>query len=272
MMQHIHRALLALQLTHALHITTAPPLRRRRPHAARHSKLTSDYVESLFDGFADTFEGVLVDQLEYIAPAKVAEAAKNRTAVRGTKYASALDAGCGTGLAGPELRDAVRGPVDGVDLSAKMAEYAAELCVTDDGGLERAEAATRKATGWETVYRRVETGNLLKLDDCDLDKKYELVVLADVLCYFGDLSDVLEALAKKTAPGGDLIFTVETLNEGDWRWVLQSIERYAHHPDYVRDVATALGLEPRDAIHFQPRMESGLPVRGTLHVMHKPSS
>ena len=63
---------------------------------------------------------------------------------------------------------------------------------------------------------------------------------------------------------------VETLNEGDWRWVLQAIERYAHHPDYVRDVARAVGLEPREAIPFQPRMESGLPVRGTLHVLHKP--
>ena len=49
--------------------------------------------------------------------------------------------------------------MDGVDLSSKMAEYAAELCSTDDGKVERADAATRKATGWETVYRRVETGN-----------------------------------------------------------------------------------------------------------------
>ena len=268
-MRHIHRALLAIQLTHALIPTTAP--RRRRCTRCKGTKLTSDYVESLFDGFADTFEGVLVEQLEYCAPAKVAEAAINATAHRGKKYASALDAGCGTGLAGLELRDAaVRGPLDGVDLSAKMAEYAAELCTTDDGKVERADAATRKATGWETVYRRVETGNLLQLDDCFLDKQYELVVSADVLCYFGDLRDVLGALAAKTAPGGDLIFTVETLSEGDWRWVLQAIERYAHHPDYVRDVATSIGLEPRDAVPFQPRMESGLPVRGTLHVLHKP--
>ena len=261
-------ALLALQHTHALHLTPAPSTRRRHT-PCKESKLTSDYVESLFDGFADTFEGVLVEQLEYCAPAKVAEAAINATAHRG-KYASALDAGCGTGLAGLELRDAVQGALDGVDLSSKMAEYAAELCSTDDGKVERADAATRKATGWETVYRRIETGNLLQLDRCGLDAQYELVVSADVLCYFGALDDVLAALAAKTAPGGDLIFTVETLPEGDWRWVLQAIERYAHHPDYVRDVATAIGLEPRDAVPFQPRMESGLPVRGTLHVLHKP--
>ena len=102
-MRHIHRALLVLQLTHAL-IPTAP--RRRRHTPCKGTKLTSDYVESLFDGFADTFEGVLVEQLEYCAPQKVAEAAINATAHRG-KYASALDAGCGTGLAGLELRDAV---------------------------------------------------------------------------------------------------------------------------------------------------------------------
>ena len=261
-------ALLALQLTHALHLTRAPAIRRRRV-TCKGTKLTSDYVESLFDGFADTFEGVLVEQLEYCAPQKVAEAAINATAHRG-KYASALDAGCGTGLAGLELRDAVQGALDGVDLSSKMAEYAAELCLTDDGAFERADAATRKATGWETIYRRVETGNLLQLDKCGLDAQYELVVSADVLCYFGDLKGVLSALAAKTAPGGDLIFTVETLPEGEWRWVLQAIERYAHHPDYVRDVATAIGLEPRAAVPFQPRMESGLPVRGTLHVLHKP--
>ena len=209
MMRHSHRALLVLQLTHALHLT--PATRRRRRVTCKETKLTSDYVERLFDGFANTFEGVLVEQLEYCAPAKVAEAAINATAHRGMKYASALDAGCGTGLAGLELRDAVRGALDGVDLSSKMAEYAAELCLTDDGAFERADAATRKAVGWETIYRRVETGNLLQLDKCGLDAQYELVVSADVLCYFGDLRDVLGALAAKTAPGGDLIFTVETL-------------------------------------------------------------
>ena len=50
-----------------------------------------------------------------------------------------------------------------------------------------------------------------------------------------------------------------------WRWVLPTPRTID-----VRDVATSIGLEPRDAVPFQPRMESGLPVRGTLHVLHKP--
>ena len=45
-------ALLALQLTHALHLTRAPAIRRRRV-TCKGTKLTSDYVESLFDGFAE---------------------------------------------------------------------------------------------------------------------------------------------------------------------------------------------------------------------------
>ena len=67
MTRYSHRALLVLQLTHALHLTRAPSPRRRRV-TCKETKLTSDYVESLFDGFADTFEGVLVEQLEYCAP------------------------------------------------------------------------------------------------------------------------------------------------------------------------------------------------------------
>ena len=46
---------------------------------------------------------------------------------RGLLYASALDAGCGTGLAGPYLRPLVSGPLIGVDLSPKMLERAARL-------------------------------------------------------------------------------------------------------------------------------------------------
>ena len=58
---------------------------------------------------------------------------------------SLLDAAEGL-LVGLELRDAA-GPLDGVDLSSKMAEHAAELCTTDDGKAERADAATPRVAG-----------------------------------------------------------------------------------------------------------------------------
>ena len=184
----------------------------------------------------------------YAAPAFVAEAARNRTAARGELYDSCLDVGCGTGLAGPKLRPVVAS-LDGVDLSSKMAKIRAdgsarrlsdpdaaaaaappprttiaqaalaEELVFEDGDTQkppvRADAAVRKATKWPTVYDRVAVGDLLHLDDALPPRTYDLVVSADVLCYFGPLDEVLECLAERTAPGGDLIFSVETLLEGD---------------------------------------------------------
>ena len=237
--------------------------------------LTSDYVEELFDGFAESFEDQLA-LLEYAAPARVAEAARERSAARGAAYGPCLDAGCGTGLAGHGLRGgnaSVVASLDGIDLSPKMAAKAEELCY-DDRGVSfpptRADAAARKATGWQTVYDRVVVGDLLRLDEALPGAAYDLVVSADVLCYFGALDGVLQSLAAKTKPGGDIILTVETLKEGDYNWVLQAIERYAHDAAYVADVATRLGLVPLSATPFRPRFESGTPVEGTLHVLHKP--
>ena len=62
-----------------------------------------------------------------------AAAAHVRDARGGAPFASALDAGCGTGLVGPHLRPLVTGTLAGVDLSPKMLDRAAELR-TDGGG------------------------------------------------------------------------------------------------------------------------------------------
>ena len=75
----------------------------------------SDYVEALFDRFADRFDQQLVDNLGYDAPALLAD----RVAAHGQRFARVLDLGCGTGLAGPHLRR-FQGRITGVDLSGGM--------------------------------------------------------------------------------------------------------------------------------------------------------
>ena len=57
-------------------------------------------------------------ELGYSAPADVAAAAARLSS--GKPYAHCLDAGCGTGLAGPVLRPLVTGALVGVDLSPEM--------------------------------------------------------------------------------------------------------------------------------------------------------
>jgi len=252
----------------------ARPLRavaEQNTKANADAKITTTYVAELFDGFAESFDGRLLDELDYCAPKVLAEAAARRAAERGTRYATCLDAGCGTGLAGHGLRASVDALV-GVDLSPNMLLKASELCYEAEGAEPtRADEAARRATGWPPVYDDMFVGNLLDLDALPrLAPTYDLIASADVLCYFGALEDVLGSLAARLAPGGDLIFSVETLREGEYSWVLQAQDRYAHSPAYVADVAGRVGLEVVSATAFQPRTESGYPVAGTLHCLTKP--
>ena len=249
-------------------------------------------VKQIFDNFAPSFESKLVDTLKYSAPKECARVALERieTDRQGRQYASCLDAGCGTGLSGPYLRPLVDGALVGVDLSPKMAEMAAEL-VVDDGttppsGMRRCtETARRGLGGLDRLYSGgIFTGDLLELQSAQIMKgfgfdfssfpssdiePFDLIVSADVLCYFGDMSKVLQVFADHVNVGGDLIFSTETMRAGDYNWVMLESERYAHCPSYVRRMAEGAGLTAVSQIPFTPRMEAGEKVLGTLHTFTK---
>ena len=75
-----------------------------------------DYVEDLFDGYAERFDSSLVDQLDYRTPKAIAEliARNNQT----DNLGSVLDLGCGTGLFGIEIAQ-VCDRIEGLDVSRK---------------------------------------------------------------------------------------------------------------------------------------------------------
>ncbi|KAH8098361.1 hypothetical protein JL720_1303 [Aureococcus anophagefferens] len=77
------------------------------------TKITSDYVATLFDSFAENFEEVL-ESLDYCA--QVRRRRRRAAASRAEPYGACLDAGCGTGLAAHGLRPHVAA-LYGVDLS-----------------------------------------------------------------------------------------------------------------------------------------------------------
>lgn len=249
-------------------------------------------VISKFDGYASDFESHLVGNLKYCTPENIAKAASERIANdrNGKLYSSTLDAGCGTGLAGPGLRPLVSGSLIGVDLSPKMAELAAEL-VIDDGPaptvkdrMRRCSETARMAFGSDApnrLYDGVFTADLLNLSDANfLDgfghdvqtiptEDYDLVVSADVLCYFGAMGDVIQVFSNALVVGGDLIFTTETMANGDYNWVETSSGRYAHSSGYVESMASEAGLIKVSQEAFTPRMESGEKVLGTRHIFTK---
>jgi predicted TPR repeat methyltransferase len=203
------------------------------------------HVRRLFDQHAPHFDESLLQHLDYRAPQLLFDAvmAVARSAAGHTRFASMLDLGCGTGLAGAAFRVEVD-RLTGVDLSAAMLAE-----------------ARRKA-----LYDRLETGELVEFLDAEAAARtrYDLVMAADVLVYVQDLAVVAAAVRRVLAPGGLFGFTVET-HAGDGVLLRESL-RYAHGAAHVRAAMTDAGLNLVDLVEVATRTERGEPVPGLLGV------
>ncbi len=202
-------------------------------------RASDDYVETYFDRFAPDFDEMLVNQLEYQVPARIADAAESILGPDLSRL-SVLDVGCGTGLCGAAFDGRIR-RIDGIDLSGKML----------------AEARRRK------IYRRLKRADI---EDhlAEIGDRYDLIVSGDVLVYLGALEKVLEGFARALSPGGVAVFSLEALKGRGYR--LTESGRYAHARDYVRKTAAAAGLVERSVNQITARLEYGEPVRGDLWV------
>lgn len=203
------------------------------------------FVTTTFDGFAASFEAKLA-ALSYRAPALVAALIED--ALEPSKALDVLDAGCGTGLCGPLVAPYAR-HLTGVDLSAGMLAHAADKRVYDE-----------LAQGELTEYLRRHAD------------AFDLIVSADTLVYFGDLSGVMAAAARALHPAGLLVFTLEDAagRDADAGFRLEQHGRYSHARSYVERVLESEGLRPH-VLHADLRMESGTPVAGLVIRATKPA-
>lgn len=207
------------------------------------TQASNDYVETVFDSFADSFDRVL-DRLQYRAPYLLSAAvAKYLTAAGSLEV---LDAGCGTGLCQEWLRPYATRLI-GVDLSEKMLDKARERGGYD--GLTKAEL---------TEYLGLQSN------------AYHLIVSADTLVYFGALETVLGNAAQSLQPGGLLAFTVEQLqaenNDSAMPYHLNTHGRYSHSRDYLEHCLTEAGLDLCCIEAEVLRQEQGKPVHGWVVV------
>jgi predicted TPR repeat methyltransferase len=207
------------------------------------ARASNAFVQQTFDGFAATFESRL-ERLSYRAPALIAAVLDRSGLARSQEY-EVIDAGCGTGLCAASLRPLAR-RLTGVDLSGGMLARAGEKQAYD-------------------VLVQAELTEFLRGRHGDVD----LIVSADTLVYFGDLTTVANAAAGALAPGGRLIVTLEHLEDDAAEYRLQWHGRYAHSRAYVTAVLLAAGLTPTiDEAHL--RMEAGKPVAGLVVHAIKP--
>jgi predicted TPR repeat methyltransferase len=199
------------------------------------------FVVNVFDGFAESFDEVLMGRLEYRAPALVGEALKR---VEGEPRAALdiVDAGCGTGLLAQHLRPYARHLV-GVDLSPKMLQKA-------------------RARGYDRLVA-AELAAFLSAAPAAFD----LVASSDTLVYFGDLGEVLAAARRALRSGGRLVFTLEhTFNEQDAPegYCIQPHGRYAHTQSYAREALADAGFDVVEIVEVQLRREGQSYVDGLL--------
>ena len=202
------------------------------------------YVRELFDGYAENFDQSLVGKLEYSVPELLYKACLAQV---GTdhRFRSAVDLGCGTGLAGEQFRGIVA-QLAGVDLAEKMVAKAAERGIYDY--LSCSDLDDFLATGSAADF--------------------DLVVAADVLIYLGELESFFRQVRRRIELGGYLVFSTEILTgTGDYR--LQKSGRYAHAEGYIRDLASRHGFAVAGCEAANLRKEKDQWLRGYLVVLRR---
>jgi predicted TPR repeat methyltransferase len=229
------------------HLVTAAGILPGAPRAP------AEYLRAVFDGYAERFESHLI-ALGYRIPGLIrAVLARHPAIAAGACLGPALDLGCGTGFVAVALSDLPVAPLIGVDLSPRM--------------LEAAAAKQRYAELHETDLMQ------FMVED---DRRWQLIVAADVLVYFGALAELLTLARSRLEPGGWFAFSLEELlpgapgsvrDSGDW--ALQCQGRYAHSMDYVVASARETGYAIRTLERQTVRFEGEAPVAGFLVVLER---
>jgi predicted TPR repeat methyltransferase len=205
------------------------------------ARASDSYVRAIFDSFATSFERVL-EGLDYQVPGMIGKVLQASYG-DGHRNKVILDAGCGTGLCGLFLRPHAARLV-GVDLSPGML------------------AEARAAENYDELVEAELTEYLSAPGD-----RFDVVVAADALCYFGSLETVFAGVASRLSPDGRFTFTLELLREAvPTGYRLNFHGRYSHTEDYVRQTLRGAGLRALSVDECELRMETGVPVVGLLVV------
>lgn len=138
-------------------------------------------IRELYADWAESYDGDTVGGMGYVAPVIAAEALAGALG----EAEAVLDAGCGTGLVGLELKRRVDAAIDGIDLSPGMLEQA-----RDKG-----------------VYRHLAEADLTVRLDVP-DDSYDGVVSVGVFTSGHVGPQAIDELARVARPGAPLVVTV----------------------------------------------------------------
>ena len=197
------------------------------------------YVEKMFDGYAPKFDHSLVDKLDYRMPKMISDVILENHSEG--MLGSILDLGCGTGLAGREIREHCS-YLEGVDLSNSMLEEAREKNIYDK-------------------LRHCDIVDFLSTEDLNFD----YFISTDVFVYVGDLSDVFRLIKSRNRSGGKLVFSTENTHQKEF--FLERSGRYSHSRAYIESLCEKFSYR---LSHFEIkklRKEKGVFISGGLYLL-----
>ncbi len=201
----------------------------------------ADYVKNLFDSYAGHFDQELIENLHYQVPILLRQSLIDYISAN-TKW-RVLDLGCGSGLSGQELKD-IASHLTGVDISPRMLS---------------------KAKGKNIYDELIEKDIISAL--ASMDATYDLIIAADTLVYFGDLTPVFAGVYAVLRMQGLFAFTIETGDVPSYQ--LSSTARYSHARTYVEVLAKHFDLAILVDKKITGRLQQGEPVEGNLFVLRK---
>ncbi|OGO95646.1 MAG: hypothetical protein A3F41_00715, partial [Coxiella sp. RIFCSPHIGHO2_12_FULL_44_14] len=175
------------------------------------SQAPAEYLQHLFDQYADYYDPHLTQYLSYQAPQQLYQAIQLESTDSHPQW-KILDLGCGTGLCGFLFKSMSRQLI-GIDISEKMIEVARQ----------------------KNVYDILEVGNIEQA--LDQHKNNHLIVAADVFTYIGDLDSIFKKVVDALTPNGLFAFTIEKTAQKPY--VLQQTIRYAHSQEYIQKLIEA---------------------------------
>ena len=209
----------------------------------------TEYISSLFDDFADSFEDKLLHELEYRAPTLLYDAIKSDLDQLKCSHNSlkSIDLGAGTGLFGKMIRDDITLSI-GVDLSQKMLKKAQEKKIYDD----------------------IICGDIIDALKEQNDHSCHLISAADVFVYVGALESLFEQVKRVLHPAGLFTFTIEVLDDSEIQdFILLETARYAHSLHYIKKLAQTHELVIDHVNKTWLRMNKKAPINGAIYVIKK---
>ena len=174
-----------------------------------------NYVQNLFDGYADRFDEHLTKTLNYTIPESLIEGVIS-VAGDEARFQNAVDMGCGTGLSGIQFRRAAV-HLTGIDISKKMVKKA-----RDKG-----------------IYDRLIIGDISQTLDGS-DTPFDLFICADTFIYVGDLHAIFRSVKNRAAQNALFAFSVEQTDVDDC--VLDVTGRFSHSVKYIKSLADEFGF------------------------------